>query len=53
VIKKIESKLGSILRNQEIDNSFFFEWESDENDFTPRVEIWGKVIELNKLKFNL
>jgi hypothetical protein len=25
VIKKIESKLGSILRNQEIDNSFFFE----------------------------
>jgi GTP-binding protein len=53
VIKKIESKLGSILRNQEIDNSFFFEWESDENDFTPKVEIGGKVIELNKLKFNL
>ncbi len=53
VIKKIESKLSAILANEEVDNSFFFEWESDENDFTPKVKIGEKIIELNKLKFNL
>lgn len=53
VIKKVESKLNSILRERDVDNSFFFEGESDENDFTPKVIIGQRSIDLNKLKFNL
>jgi len=52
VIRDIESKLKEILEEEKIDNSFFFEWSEEEN-ITPRVEISWKVINLNKLKYNL
>ncbi len=53
IIKKIQSKLNWILENEEIDNSHFFEWWNEENDFTPRIIIWDREIDLDKLKFNL
>jgi GTPase len=53
IIKKIEAKVRSIQENENIDNSHFFEWWNDENDFTPQIIIWGKEIDLDKLKFNL
>lgn len=53
IIKKIQSKLNSILENEDIDNSHFFEWWNDENDFNPKIIIWEREIDLDKLKFNL
>ncbi len=52
VIKNIEEKLKEVMEEEEIDNSFFFEW-SEEKSINPRVEISWKVIDLNKLKYNL
>jgi len=52
VIKDIEEQLAKILEEEKIDNSFFFEW-SEEDDINPRVEIAGKIINLNKLKYSL
>ena len=52
VITDIEDQLEKILKDAKIDNSFFFEW-SEEKNITPRVEVAGRVIDLNKLKYNL
>lgn len=53
IIKKIQAKLNWILENEDIDNSHFFEWWDDSNDFTPKIIIWVREIDLEKLKFNL
>ena len=52
IIKEIETKLKKVLEKEDIDNSFFFEWSEDKT-INPRVEIAGKIIDLNKLKYNL
>jgi len=52
IIKEIEEKLAKIMEKENIDNSFFFEW-NDDKGINPRVEIAWKIIELNKLKYNL
>ena len=52
VIRDIEVKLKEIMEEEDIDNSFFFEW-SEEKSINPRVEIAWKIIDLNKLKYNL
>ena len=53
VIKKIESKLANIAEENDIDNSFFFEWENEDIDFSPSVEIAWREIPLDKLRYNL
>ncbi len=52
VIKKIEKELKTVLKEEDIDNSFFFEW-SEDTWFSPKVIIWEQEILLEKLKFNL
>ncbi len=52
VIKKVESKLNNILENENIDNSFFFEW-SDTEWFSPKIIVAKREIPLDKLKYNL
>lgn len=52
VIRDIEIKLKKIMEEENIDNSFFFEW-SEDKAINPRVEVAWRVIELNKLKYNL
>ncbi len=52
VIRDIEKKLIEVMEEEKMDNSFFFEW-SEENNITPRVEVAWRVINLNKLKYNL
>lgn len=52
VIRDIEEQLEKILKEKNIDNSFFFEW-SEEQNLTPRVQISGRIIDLNKLKYDL
>lgn len=52
IIRKVESKLNNILENENIDNSFFFEWSENEW-FSPKILIWKREIPLDKLKFNL
>lgn len=52
VIKKVESKLNSILENENMDNSFFFEW-SDTEWFSPKIIVAKREIPLDKLKYNL
>lgn len=53
VIKLIEKDLEKITKNQDIDNSFFFEWNDDSKDFSPTIEIAWKIINLDKLRYNL
>jgi len=52
VLKKIETKLKKVLDTEWIDNSFYFEW-NDAEEITPRVKIWDKNMNLDKMKFNL
>lgn len=52
IMKKLEKELEKILKNKQLDNSFFFEWNDDE-DITPKVIISDKEIGLDKLKYNL
>ncbi|MBW7954667.1 GTPase ObgE [Candidatus Gracilibacteria bacterium] len=52
VIKKIEKELKTILKEEDIDNSFFFEG-SDDSGFSPKVIVGEQEILLEKLKFNL
>ncbi len=52
VIKNIEKQLAKILEDDGRDNSFFFEWW-DEDNISPKIKIWEREIELNKLKYNL
>ncbi len=52
VTKKVESKLEKILKAENIDNSFFFEWNESE-DISPKIIIWDREILLNNLKYTL
>jgi hypothetical protein len=52
VIKLIEPKLKSVLKESWYDNSFFFEWNEAEW-INPKVIIAWKEIFLDKLKYNL
>ncbi len=51
VIKLIEPHLEKITKD--LDNSFFFEWNNESEDFSPIVEIAWKDIPLDKLRYNL
>jgi hypothetical protein len=51
VIKLIEPDLEKLTSS--LDNSFFFEWNEDAVDFSPKVEIAWKLIPLDKLRYNL
>jgi len=51
-IKKIEKELAKIYEKENIDNSSFFEWWSDE-DIAPKIIIGNKTLKLDKLKYNL
>jgi hypothetical protein len=53
VIKKIEKELSKIVEQENIDNDFFFEWEENAKDFSPKIEIAWKEISLDKLRYNL
>jgi hypothetical protein len=53
VIKIVEAKLEKITQKEEIDNSFFFEWNDDAVEFSPKIIIAGKQIDLDKLRYNL
>jgi len=51
-IRKIEAELDKAKKEENIDNSFYFEnWEWE--DISPSVEIAGKILNLDKLKYNL
>lgn len=52
VIRVIEKQLAKILEANDRDNSFFFEWSDDDN-ISPKIKIGERVIDLNKLKYNL
>jgi len=52
VIKKIEKELVKVYEEQNIDNSFYFEWNNSE-DISPKIIISEKEIKLDKLKYNL
>ncbi len=53
VIRLIEPELEKLTQGKDIDNSFFFEWNDDAEDFSPIVEIAWKDIPLDKLRYNL
>jgi hypothetical protein len=53
VIRLIEPELEKITNQNQIDNSFFFEWNEQANDFSPILLIAWKNIPLDKLRYNL
>jgi len=61
VIKEVEKQLRAVLKDNPIDNSFFFEkpelkeWEIEEEveEFTPKIIIGERHIGLEKLRYNL
>lgn len=53
VIKMIEEELEKSWESSNLDNSFFFVWNDDAQDFSPKVEIAWKDIPLDKLRYNL
>ena len=56
VVKIIEKELEKNTDKKAMDNSFFFEqaeWEEEAEDFSPKVEIAGREIGLDKLRYNL
>ena len=52
IIKKVESKLNALLKEANMDNSFFFEG-SEAEWFSPKIVVAGREIPLDKLKYNL
>jgi len=52
VIRDVERKLKKVMEERDIDNSFFFEWNESEN-ITPKIIIWEREINLDKLKYKL
>lgn len=52
VMRKIQSKIEAILREDDVDNNFFFEW-NDDKWFQAKVIIEWKEVWLEKLKYNL
>jgi len=55
VIKEVEKQLKKVLKDNPIDNSFFFESDDEEkaDEFSPTILIWEKEIGLEKLRYNL
>lgn len=55
VIKDVEKQLTKIMKDNPIDNSFFFENEDEETaeDFSPSIWIGERQIGLEKLRYNL
>jgi len=53
VMKKIERELEKIAETEKLDNSFFFEGNEVWEDFSPSIEIAGREISLDKLRYNL
>lgn len=53
ILKTVEKELDSIMWDSWRDNSFFFEWNEDEDNFAPKIIIAWKEIPLDKLKYNL
>lgn len=51
-IQKIEREIKKLSTTQEFDDSFFYEWWSDE-EISPKVIIANKTLNLDKLKYNL
>ncbi|MDD3646533.1 MAG: GTPase ObgE [Candidatus Gracilibacteria bacterium] len=52
VIKDIEKRLKKVSKEANLDNSFFFEG-SEAEDFSPTLEVAGREISLDKLRYNL
>ncbi len=52
ILKTVQKELDSLMKNNWKDNSFFFEWNDDDN-FSPKIIIAWKEIPLDKLKYNL
>ncbi|MCT4617238.1 MAG: GTPase ObgE [Candidatus Gracilibacteria bacterium] len=54
-MKKIEKELDKVMEEEDIDNSFYFENDKEEEaeEIAPKVEIAGKILNLDKLKYNL
>ncbi len=52
VIKQVEKQLTKILKDTDIDNSFFFEGSESEN-ISPKIIIGQREIGLEKLKYDL
>ena len=55
VIKNVEKQLEKIMKDNPIDNSFFFESEDEDapEEFTPSIWIGDRQIGLEKLRYNL
>lgn len=51
-IQKIEREIKKLSTTQEFDDSFFYEWWSDD-EISPKVIIANKTLNLDKLKYNL
>ena len=51
VMRGVEKKLETVMKEEWRDNSFFFEW-GDEN-IMPKILVWDKEIPLEKLKFQI
>lgn len=52
VIQNVEKKLSKIIEEKWIDNSFFFEWSTNDDIF-PKIIVAGREISLDKLKYKL
>lgn len=52
ILKTVEKELEKIIEQRWKDNSFFFEWNDDEN-FSPKIIIAWQEIPLDRLKYNL
>lgn len=52
ILKTVEKELETIMEERWKDNSFFFEWNDDEN-FSPKIIISWQEIALDRLKYKL
>ena len=52
VIRDVEKQLAKVLKDKDVDNSFFFEGTEGEN-ISPKIRIGEREIGLEKLKYNL
>lgn len=52
IMREVEKKLETVLEQQGVDNSFFFEW-SEEDNISPKILIADKEVPLEKLKYQL
>jgi len=52
VTRKIEARLEQVFKEENIDDSFYFEG-SESEDISPKLYIWDREINLNKLKYSV